>query len=254
MKNVLKKTGKACLKALPYFIAKKWLDETGKRNLVPDLQTNQRWCYPQMISRVMDREIEECVELIRENLHHSYLAPTNAEIRDYCLERIPKQGLILEFGVFQAFSTNYMADKLAVLADQRTIHGFDSFEGLSNDGAGWMWEKGRFNLEGKLPIVRDNVRLYKGWIDETLPPFLDAHANETIAFIHIDVDIYEPAKVILELCKPKLCPSSIILFDELIGYAGWKFHEYKALNEVFVPEEYEYIAFSDYFQAAIQIK
>lgn len=224
------------------------------KNLAQDFQTTERWRYPHMISRVLDKEMDECVDLIRKNLHTSYLAPNNIDIRCYCLERIKKEGLILEFGVYQATSTNYMADKLASLSDQRLIHGFDSFEGLQTDGAGWCWDKGRFNMNGNLPNVRNNVRLYKGWVDETLPLFLKTHTSETIAFIHIDTDLYEPAKVILENCKSQLRPGSIILFDELIGYAGWKFHEYKALNEIFGENEYEYIAFSDAYQAAIRIK
>jgi hypothetical protein len=55
------------------------------------------------------------------------------------------------------------------------------------------------------------------------------------------------------LCKPYLTKGSIILFDELIGYASWKYHEYKALNEVFTENEHKYIAFSATQQAAIEI-
>lgn len=223
-------------------------------NLAPELQTGERWRYPHMISRVLDKEMEECVEFIRKHLHTSYLAPTDTAIREYCLERIPAEGLVLEFGVFQATSTNHIADKLTSLQDKRLVHGFDSFEGLQTDSVGWVWTKGRFNLDGNLPIVRENIRLYKGWIDETLPVFLSDYPSESIAFLHVDVDLYEPTKVILESCKNRLRSGSIILFDELIGYAGWRFHEFKALNEVFDPEEYEFVAFSDSYQAAIRIK
>lgn len=222
-------------------------------NLAPDLQTINRWKYPNIIGKVTDKEVEECVQLIRQNLGHAYLSPTDRELREHCLKQIRPDGLILEFGVFRAKSTNLMADFLLSRRDARTLHGFDSFEGLSHDGAGWLWHKGRFNLDGKMPEVRKNVKLHKGWIDDTLPKFLEEHPNEPISFIHIDVDIYEPAKTILTLCKSRLRPGSIIVFDELLGFAGWKFHEYKALNEVFSTDEYEYIGFSDYFQAAIRI-
>lgn len=43
------------------------------------------------------------------------------------------------------------------------------------------------------------------------------------------------------------------MFDELLGYAGWRFHEYKALMETFTETEFEYIVFSDQFQAGIRI-
>jgi hypothetical protein len=223
-------------------------------NLSPDLQSLGSWRYPKLLTRVSHAELQGAVDLIRANLGHVYLAPTEREIRHYCLGKIPSEGLVLEFGVFNAESTNYIASELTLRGDQRTLHGFDSFEGLSGDGAGWVWQKGRFSRDGMLPEVLPNVALHKGWIDNTLPVFLEEHPNETIAFIHVDVDIYEPAKTILSLCKDRLRPGSIILFDELIGYAGWRFHEFKALTETFAEDEYEYVAFSDMYQAAIRIK
>ena len=223
-------------------------------NLAADLQTTERWRFPNMLEKVTNIELQACVALIRKNLAHAYLAPTDFAIREYSLKRIPAQGMLLEFGVFKGTSINHIAKTLSAAGDQRTIHGFDSFEGLSHDGAGWVWEKGRFSIGGNLPEVENNVVLHKGWIDDTLPPFLKEHADEKIAFIHVDVDIYEPAKTILSLCKDLLVPGSIIVFDELIGYAGWRLHEYKALCEVFDESEFEYIAFSDKFQATIKIK
>lgn len=223
-------------------------------NLAPEYQGLGAWRYPRLLEKVTSAELEKSVELIRANLDHVYLAPTDRDIRRYCMGHVPRDGLALEFGVFNAESTNYLAHEMYIRGDTRILHGFDSFEGLSDDGAGWVWEKGRFDLQGNLPAVSENIRLYKGWIDDTLPVFLKDHPDETIAFIHVDVDIYGPAKTILSLCKDRLRPGSIILFDELIGYAGWRFHEYKALTETFSESEYEYIAFSDFYQAAIRIK
>ena len=37
---------------------------------------------------------------------------------------------------------------------------------------------------------------------------------------------------------------SVILFDELYGYPGWRHHEYKALQEVLAPSSYRFISFS----------
>lgn len=223
-------------------------------NLAPELQGGGAWRYPRLVTMVNQTELEKSADLIRAHLDHVYLALTDRDIRNYALGHVPKEGLMLEFGVFNAESTNYLAHEMSVRNDDRLLHGFDSFEGLSEDGAGWVWQKGRFDKGGVLPDVLPNIRLHKGWIDDTLPVFLEQHPAETIAFIHVDVDIYAPAKTILSLCKDRLRPGSIILFDELIGYAGWRFHEYKALTEVFSEDEYEYIAFSDFYQAAIRIK
>ena len=79
--------------------------------------------------------------------------------------------------------------------------------------------------------------------------------TEKIAIIHIDVNIYSTSKFILEKTKDKLQSGSIIIFDELVNYNfWWKNGEYKALKEVFLEDEYEFIAFDNAKKAAIRIK
>ena len=59
----------------------------------------------------------------------------------------------------------------------------------------------------------------------------------------------------MEKVKPYLAKNSIIIFDELYNYFGWKHGEYKALNEVFNKDEFEYKAFEiNGCKVAIQIK
>ena len=49
--------------------------------------------------------------------------------------------------------------------------------------------------------------------------------------------------------------NSILIFDELYNYEGWKEGEFKALKEVFKEDEFEYKAFNiDKQQCVIQIK
>lgn len=213
----------------------------------------QPWRFPNLIGRVAEPDLQSSAELIRLHLDKVILMATETELRHHALLRAPSDGLLLEFGVFKGASINYMAKLLARNGDPRTLHGFDSFEGLSDDGFGWVWNKGRFSTGGSLPSVEPNVQLHKGWIDDTLPPFLAAHPDQPIAFIHVDVDIYQPAYTILSQCKHRLRPGSIIVFDELVGYAGWQHHEYKALTQVFDEREYDFISFSDFFQAAVII-
>lgn len=107
-------------------------------NLAPDLQTVERWRYPGMIQRVNEKELEECVEIIRRNLSGACLMSNRLEIWEFCFGKIPSVGAVLEFGVYKAESTNYFASILARRRDARILHGFDSFEGLSNDGHGWL--------------------------------------------------------------------------------------------------------------------
>src|SRR5688572_3226562 len=92
-------------------------------NLAPELQTGEAWRYPRLLSRVTEKELDACVELIREHLGRAYLAPTGEAIRTWCAERILPEGLFLEFGVFKAVSTNFFAEGLKARKDPRLVHG-----------------------------------------------------------------------------------------------------------------------------------
>ena len=183
----------------------------------------------------------------------------------HAINQSPSEGLILEFGVFQGQSINYFSDILGGKADNRNIFGFDSFEGLSEDWAGTNMLRGTFDQKGRLPKVNSNVKLVKGWIDDTLPPFLSENIDDhKIAFMHIDMDTYSPTKVIFENTVDFLKPGTIIAFDELLGYPGWRNNEYRALMELIAPKwDFEYISFcepkfrgrhkSPYIRGAIRI-
>ena len=152
-----------------------------------------------------------------------------------------KDGLYLEFGVYKGDSIN----RLAELAPDVTWYGFDSFEGLPE---AWTLgaKKGAFSIDGKLPPVRANVRLTKGFFEKTLPDFVPQHPGATIALLHIDCDLYSATKTILENVASMLAPGTIVIFDELINYHGWEEGEYKALMEFTTERKlpFEYVAYN----------
>ena len=168
--------------------------------------------------------------------------------------------LFLEFGVHLGQSINPLSKILETYkrkkndSDQtKIIYGFDGFTGLRDI---WVGTSGGSHLDEKgiMPKVNKNVILIKGWIQDTLEPFLNKNKLRKIAFTNIDVDTYETTKFILQKIKPFLHTGSIIIFDELYNYPGWEFGEYKALKECFADTEYKFIAFSsDGKQAVIQI-
>ena len=181
--------------------------------------------------------------------------------RAFCLNEANKDGLLFEFGVFKGNSINQFAKCLQGSGDNRLIYGFDSFIGFSEDWTGVekSYPKEHFDLNGKLPKVEPNVKLINGFIEDTLETFLANNSVEKTAFIHIDTDTYSPAKTVLSLLKPTMQTGTVILFDELCGYPNWRSHEYRALEEVFDKDEYEFIGFSqknsnsNLIKAAIQI-
>ena len=91
----------------------------------------------------------------------------------------------------------------------------------------------------------DNVVLYKGWFDETLPRWKASHCDRPISILRVDCDIYSSTKTIFDVLGDRLGSGSWLVFDELIGYRGWENHEFKAFME-FIDEtgfDYTYVAY-----------
>lgn len=196
----------------------------------------------------VDLEIElqlharkEAVAYILKHMEGAAMAPDRHALLKYAVRHTKVQGSILEFGVAGGDSINVLGKALP----DRAVHGFDSFEGLPEDWAGTVKEKGRYSQGGKLPPVPSNVQLHKGWFDQTIPVFL-AQNKEPVSFLHIDCDIYSSTKTVLELLGSRIQPGTTIVFDEYYNYHGWKLHEYKAFQEWIAAtgRRYKYLAFS----------
>jgi len=166
------------------------------------------------------------------------------------LSEAPKDGLVCEFGVYKAQSTNLIAR-----TRPGTIHGFDSFEGLPED---WHvgYGKRAFALpEGHLPPVEKNVRLHVGLFDQTLPDFLRENP-ERAAFIHIDSDLYSSAAYVLNQLRERIGPGTVIVFDEYFNHPNWENGEFKAFQEFIAASglSYEYLGYTvSYTQVAVRI-
>ncbi|MEM9224285.1 MAG: class I SAM-dependent methyltransferase [Pseudomonadota bacterium] len=192
---------------------------------------------------LIDRALEDSANFIEPHLSQALLIRRGDQIRAHAMERVPSAGLILEFGVSKGAGVNQFAALLRKRGDRRTVYGFDAFLGLSEDWYGKsIAARTNFSRQGKPPRVDPQVDLVIGWVEETLGPFLERHADP-IAFAHIDTDTYSPCRHILDLIKPRLAAGSLILFDEHHGYPNWRNGEYKALKEVLDPETYRYRAF-----------
>jgi hypothetical protein len=171
-----------------------------------------------------------------------------------------KNDLILEFGVFKGTSINIIAN----VFEFETVWGFDSFEGLPED---WVtqknttskWLKGHFATE--LPDVKNNVRLVKGWFNESLPLWIENNKSKSVKLLHIDSDLYSSAKCILSLLNNQIVKDTVIVFDEMYNwslphkYSTWNEGEYKALKE-WIDENnrsFEIISRNIHMQCAIKV-
>jgi hypothetical protein len=148
---------------------------------------------------------------------------TRLDLLDNAVRRRPQNGLIMEFGVWQGESINFIASKVP----DHQVHGFDCFTGLPEY---WRpgFDKGCFATD--IPYVRPNVELHSGLFDQTLPAFLFSK-QEDISFMHLDCDLYSSTRTVFDLCKEKIVAGTTIVFDEFFNYPEWKSHEYKAFSE-----------------------
>ena len=188
------------------------------------------------------REVTASAAFEAEHLKDAAAFIQRIQLHHWIVRNVPLSGdLFLEFGVYQGDSIK----RLAQLKSDVTWYGFDSFVGLPeawNLGA----KAGAFSRGGVLPPVLGNVKLTKGFFEQTLPDFVAAHKGEAIAVMHIDCDLYSATKTVLSLTRPLLKPGTIIIFDELINYPRWQDGEYKALME-FASEQmmrFEYLAYT----------
>jgi hypothetical protein len=182
------------------------------------------------------------------------------DIWKFCIEKINsskiqskdhKEFLVLEFGVWEGKSINVIAK----LMPKYFICGFDSFFGLEEDWTGTKNNKETFNVNGLIPVTRENVRIIPGWFNETLPRFLEENLEKKIVLLHMDADTYTPTNFVLTTLHNNISSGTIIIFDEYFGYAKtWRLHEYKAFQE-FIKNykiKYRYLAFTN-IQVAIEI-
>ena len=171
------------------------------------------------------------------------------ELFEFALSRVHLDGLYLEFGVGKGLSIEFIAKNV-----NATVHGFDSFEGLPE---AWFDRFGRscFSTDGRVPCCPANVQLHVGLFDRTLPEFARVHSDK-ISFMHVDCDLYSSTKTVFNILGDRICPGTVIQFDEYFNYPGWKNHEFKAFQE-FISERnlsYEYLGYDrTHFAVAVQI-
>ncbi|NLF83438.1 MAG: hypothetical protein GX568_05595 [Candidatus Gastranaerophilales bacterium] len=179
--------------------------------------------FPEINTDSNNTYIPSTLEYINKNMQGIPYFCNKLSFLSAMVNKAELDGLYLEFGVYNGSSINYIAE----LKKDKTIYGFDSFEGLPEDWEGSL--KGKFKVDS-IPEVKNNVKLIKGWFNETLPLFAREN-NEQVAFIHVDCDLYSSTKTIFNQLGSKIISGTIIFFDEYFNYEGWEQHEFKAFHE-----------------------
>jgi hypothetical protein len=192
--------------------------------------------------------LEETVRYARTYMHTAVGVESSREVLSLALQQVTVAGTYLEFGVYKGGTISFIAKQAG---SSQLVHGFDSFRGLQE---AWSGDSSSFDLRGRLPKVPANVVLHPGFFADTLPGWTALNPGPA-AFIHIDCDLYEPARCVFEHIQEHIVPGTIIVFDEYFNYPNWQAHEFRAFAELVArcQVQYDYLAYAR-FQVALRIR
>lgn len=161
-----------------------------------------------------------------------------AFLYDLMVTRAPVHGAFVECGVAMGGSAVVLAGATLYSAERlRAIHLFDTFTGLPEptptDGPKARGMAGhcaapRESVEAglrELGYPERSVSIYPGRLEETLAKAVSEIGQ--VAFLHVDVDWYEPTKLVLEHLAPKVAPGGVVVCDDVGHWEGAK----KAVND-----------------------
>jgi len=150
---------------------------------------------------------------------------TKLDFYKYINEEIIKKEAIdyLEFEVYRGASIKKWTE-INTNKDSR-FYGFDSFEGLPEDGYKSFKEE-HFTMDGSMPeVYNDRITFIKGWFQDSLPEFKQNFNPRNRLVIHNDSDLYSSTLYVLTQLNTLLCPGSVVIFDEFCVAD----HEFRAL-------------------------
>jgi hypothetical protein len=162
-------------------------------------------------------------------------------------------GDIVECGVFKGASFMRLVNFRALLEShsaRKRVIGFDTFGKfpLTSNTQDLALREEFINVAGDESIGKEqfehllaqrkisNVELIDGLIEETAPAFVQMNPKWRISLLHIDTDLYEPAKIAMEVLYPHIVKGGLLVMDNYGVFPG----ETKAVNEA-LKEKKKYI-------------
>ena len=140
-------------------------------------------------------------------------------------------GDVCEFGVAQGITSALIANEIQAIG-QKTLHLFDSFQGLPKPTQKDMLKDDIFSLgsigayEGTMSNPEDLVVsrlqsisfapkryvIHRGFIEQLL--ISDVGLPKRVSFAYVDLDFYEPTRVVLNFLHTVTPPGAIIIVDD----------------------------------------
>ena len=162
-------------------------------------------------------DFEQMFELVSPRIQ---IDKERAESIYKCSLTVPAEGEFWELGVFTGGSARLLAE---VIREQpRTLRLFDTFNGFpsvsTEDITGEHIDRDALmdmfkNIsvdEVKQFVAAEFAVFHVGIVPDTLRGLEESK----IAFVHLDLDLYEPTKSALEFILPRLLPGGIIVVDD----------------------------------------
>lgn len=192
-----------------------------------DIEAHNRYNHSQFKTQMMESD-----NALRRLRHYT--------LRQLFNNSLYLEGDVVECGTFHGLSAYQFAEIISKNELTKTLHIFDSFEGLSkiekedkSKGTNIPDQELQKQFAYGLDLVKSNlsefdcVKFYKGWI---LDRFKEVESKK-FSFVHIDVDLYQTIKDSFEFFFPLLVNNGIMVFDDYghtLQFPGAK----KAIDEV----------------------
>lgn len=128
---------------------------------------------------------------------------------------------ILEVGVWRGGTAGIMSQRLVDLKSTATLYLADTFSGVAKAGSNDSFYTGGEHSDTSQQIVEDvlknksrypHYKILKGIFPEDTAH--EIAATEQFGLCHIDVDVYDSAKDILEWVWSKLIVGGVVVFDD----------------------------------------
>jgi O-methyltransferase len=137
------------------------------------------------------------------------------------MNSLDPKAAILEVGVWRGGTAGIMSQRLALLRSNATIYLADTFTGVAKAGSNDSFYSGGEHSDTSQQIVEDllknksrypHYKILKGiFPDDTAH---EISSSEQFGICHIDVDVYDSAKDILEWVWEKMIIGGVVVFDD----------------------------------------
>lgn len=136
----------------------------------------------------------------------------------------PLDGILIEVGVWRGGTGAIIASQAKQLGIPDKVYLCDTFAGVVKAGpednyyqGGEHSDTSRETVEQLLgSLSLDNVEILTGIFPDDSAAAIE---NEKVRFCHVDVDVYESARDVVEWVLPRLVPGGLIVFDDY-GFKG----------------------------------